>query len=214
MYIARILAAHLLLWAPSVTAFNLPTNKPSTASPQHFTHQLDSTTANNSRRQFLIGGGNAALIATVLMSNQPAHAVPMITTDEFRTILRDSAQAISVVEFSGAKSDTVTVKLVDGTSFGISDVIESSVDPRSPLKIAAMCRENLVKTKFTSLEAALVNAPKKKKIYSNERVQIAAEKEKARQERIEKDEADRLAQLYAYEKEQAEAETAASSNTK
>jgi hypothetical protein len=210
MVITRILFSYLLLWlSAATTAFNLPINP----SPRS-TNTVDggTTATNNSRRQFLIGSvGNAvsALVTTVILSNQPAHAIPMITTDEFRIILRDSAQAINVVEFSGPKSEIVTAKLVDGTSFGISDVVESSVDPRSPLKIAAMCRENLVKTKFTTLEAALAGAPKKKKIYANERVQIAAEKEKARKERIENDEAERLAQLYTYEKEQAAADEAA-----
>lgn len=136
------------------------------------------------------------------MQSEPAHAVPMISTDEFRVILRDSAQAIQVVEFTGPQSEIVTVKLVDGSSFALNDVVESAVDPRSPLKIAAMCRENLVKTKFSTLEAALAGAPKKKKMYTNERVQIAAEKEKARKERMEEDEADRLSKLYKYEAEQ------------
>lgn len=157
---------------------------------------------NNNRRSFIIDG--ASSIASIwLLTNRPAYAVPMITTEEFRTIVRDSAQAISRVEFSGPKSDAVVVKLVDGTSFGISDVIESSTDPRSPLKISALCRENLIPTKFTTIEAALAGAPKKKKLYTNERVQIAAEKEKARKERMEADEDDRLAKLYTYELEEA-----------
>ena len=46
-------------------------------------------------------------------------------------------------------------------------------------------------------------------MYTNERVQIAAEKERARKERMEADEADRLAKLYSYELEQAEASKAA-----
>ena len=182
------------------------TTSQSTACTQPSPASSTATTTTTNRRQFFTAG--AAAFTSLLawdINVQSAHAIPMITTEEFRIILRDSAQAINVVEFTGAKSETVTVKLVDGTSFGISDVVESSVDPRSPLKIAAMCRENLVKTKFASLEAALASAPKKKKIYSNERVQIAAEKEKARQERMEKDEADRLAQLYTYEMEQAKA---------
>ena len=185
----------------SVVAFNVPGRQAEQAPSQ--------TTTTTNRRSFVVGG-MAALTSTFLMQTNPANAIPMITTDEFRIILRDSAQAIKVVEFSGPKSDVVTVKLVDGTSFGLSDVIESPVDPRSPLKIAAMCRENLVATKFSYLEAALSSAPKKKKIYSNERVQIAAEKEKARKERMEQDEADRLAKLYQYELEQAEASKASS----
>ena len=163
----------------------------------------------NSRRAFVFSGA-AAFTSAFFIQNEPALAIPMITTDEFRIILRDSAQTIKVVEFTGPKSETVTVKLVDGTSFGISDVVESAVDPRSPLKISALCRENLVATKFATLEAALAGAPKKKKMYTNERVQIAAEKEKARKERMEADEAERLAQLYSYE--QAEAAKAAPSS--
>lgn len=62
-----------------------------------------------------------------------------------------------------------------------------------------MCRENLIPTKFTTLEAALASAPKKKKLYTNERVQVAAEKEKARRARMAADEEDRLAQLYEME---------------
>lgn len=183
-------------------AFDLSSFRP--ASTPTRPHAIDS------RRTFLVSGA-AAFSSALLIQNEPAHAVPMIATDEFRVILRDSAQAIKLVEFSGPKSETVIVKLVDGTAFGISDVVESSVDPRSPLKIAALCRENLVPTKFATLEAALSGAPKKKKLYTNERVQIAAEKERARKERMEADEADRLEKLYSYELEQAETAKTASS---
>ena len=187
----------------SVLSFDLSTFRPRGPPP------TATTDTASSRRAFVVGGAAALTSAILLIPNEPAHAIPMITTDEFRIILRDSAQAIKVVEFSGPKSETVTVKLVDGTAFGLSDVVESSVDPRSPLKISALCRENLVATKFATLEAALASAPKKKKMYTNERVQIAAEKEKARKERMEADEAERLAQLYSYE--QAEAVKAAPS---
>ena len=127
----------------------------------------------------------------------------MVTTTEFTTILRDSARSISRVEFSGPRSETVTVRLIDGTAFGISDAIESPTDPRSPLKIAAACRESGVPTKFVELEAVLANAPKRKKVYTNERVLEAAEKEKERQARMQKDEEDRLAALYKMEQEEA-----------
>jgi hypothetical protein len=79
---------------------------------------------------------------------------------------------------TGPKSENVIVKLVDGTNFGIKDVVESPTDPRSPLKVAAACRESGVRTKFVDLEAVLASAPKKKKLYTNQRVQEAAEKEK------------------------------------
>lgn len=119
----------------------------------------------------------------------------MVSVEEFGIILRDSPLSVQVVEFSGPKSENVLVRLVDGTTFGIKDVMESSTDPRSPLKVAAACREVNVKTKFVDLEAVLATAPKKKKMYTNQRVQEAQEKEKARLERMRKDEEDRLAQL-------------------
>lgn len=110
--------------------------------------------------------------------------------------------SVQVVEFSGPKSETVIVKLVDGTTFGIKDVIESSTDPRSPLKLAAACRESGVKTKFVDLESVLASAPKKKKLYTNQRVQEAQEKERERQERIRRDEEERLEQLRKLELEE------------
>lgn len=132
-----------------------------------------------------------------------ASSMPSATTEEFQTLLQDSAKSIQVVEFSGPKSETVVVRLMDGTTFGISDVVESSFDPRSPLKIAAICRENKVPTKFVGMDAILANAPKKKKMYMNERVQKAAEKEKAKRERLAKDEEERLAEIYRLEEEEA-----------
>lgn len=112
--------------------------------------------------------------------------------------------SIQIVEFSGPKSETVTVRLVDGTTFGIKDVIESATDPRSPLKLAAACRESGVKTKFVDLESVLASAPKKKKLYTNQRVQEAQEKERERQERIRRDEEERLEQLRKLELEEAQ----------
>ena len=109
----------------------------------------------------------------------------------------------------GPRSESVLVKLVDGTTFGIKDIIESSTDPRSPLKVAAACRESGVKTKFVDLEAVLASAPKKKKLYTNQRVQDAQQKEKERLERIQRDEEERLAQLEKMEKEEASAAAAA-----
>ena len=200
--IRKIAVLGTLFLSSAALAFDLSSFRPRAPTTTH--------AKTNSRRAFVFSSGAAAITSALLIQTEPALAIPMITTDEFRIILRDSAQAIKVVEFTGPKSETVTVKLVDGTSFGISDVVESAVDPRSPLKISALCRENLVATKFATLEAALAGAPKKKKMYTNERVQIAAEKEKARKERMEADEADRLAQLYSYE--QAEAAKAASSS--
>ena len=49
----------------------------------------------------------------------------MVTVDEFAIILRDSPLSVSVVEFSGPQSENVVVKLVDGTTFGIKDIVEA-----------------------------------------------------------------------------------------
>ncbi|KAG7360885.1 hypothetical protein IV203_035984 [Nitzschia inconspicua] len=154
------------------------------------------------RRNILLSCG--ATILTALTSfQQPGYAIPMVTVDEFAIILRDSPLSVTVVEFSGPKSENIVVKLVDGTTFGIKDIIESSTDPRSPLKIAAACRESGVRTKFVDLEAILASTPKKKKLYTNQRVQEAQEKEKERLERIRRDEEQRLAQLAEMEQQQA-----------
>mmetsp|Transcript_38165 Transcript_38165/g.92822 ORF Transcript_38165/g.92822 Transcript_38165/m.92822 type:complete len:236 (+) Transcript_38165:91-798(+) len=144
-----------------------------------------------------------------------ANAIPMVTADEFGIILRDSPRSVRVVEFSGPKSETVVVKLVDGTTFGIKDIVESSSDPRSPLKVQAACRENGVATKFADLEAVLAKSTtlSKKKLYTNQRVRDAQQKELERLERIRQDEEARQAQLALMEKdEQLAKDTAASSS--
>ena len=98
----------------------------------------------SSRRDLLQQG---ILLATTTISIMPLVAVaaegnvPMLTLDEFLIILRDSARSIQRVEFSGPKAETVRVRLIDGTVFGIKDIIESPTDPRSPLKVQAACRE-------------------------------------------------------------------------
>lgn len=144
------------------------------------------------RRDMIAGLG---LFSGVMLFQSPAIAIPMVTADEFSSLMRDSSLSIQIVEFSGTRNEVVTVRLVDGTTFGIKDVVESSTDPRSPLKVAAACRENGVKTKFVDLESILAKAPKKKKMYTNQRVQEAQEKERERQERIRLDEEERLAQV-------------------
>ena len=152
----------------------------------------------NNRRNFLVSSFVAT--ATGLFSfQQSAMAMPMATVDEFNTVVRDSPLSIKVVEFSGPKSETVVVKLLDGTVFGIKDIVESSIDPRSPLKVVATCKSANVKTSFVDLEAMLAGSPKKKKMYTNERVQKAYELQAAQKERIRLDELDRLAQVEAQE---------------
>lgn len=53
------------------------------------------------------------------------------------------------------------------------------------------------------MERFLANAPKKTKVYTNQRVQEAAAKEKERLERLAKDEEARLAELYKMEQQEA-----------
>eukprot|EP00537_Pseudo-nitzschia_pungens_P018126 CAMPEP_0172408220 /NCGR_PEP_ID=MMETSP1061-20121228/75741_1 /TAXON_ID=37318 /ORGANISM="Pseudo-nitzschia pungens, Strain cf. pungens" /LENGTH=284 /DNA_ID=CAMNT_0013144341 /DNA_START=182 /DNA_END=1036 /DNA_ORIENTATION=- len=162
------------------------------------------------RRNFLASSFAAA--ATGLFSfRQSASAIPMASVDEFDSILRDSPLSVQIVEFSGPRSESVTVKLVDGTVFGIKGIIESPTDPRSPLKVAAACREANVKTRFVDLEAMLAGATtKKKKMYTNERVQKAYELQAAQKERMRQDELERLRQVAIQEEEQETARVVAS----
>lgn len=145
-----------------------------------------------SRRSFfgVLAGG--ALLATAA---SPAHALPMVTPEEFDVILRDSARSIDKVEFSGPKSETVVVRLVDGTAFGIKGVVESSTDPRSPLKIAAACKAYQVPARFVDLEGVLAASPRKKKMYTNARVLEAAAREEEKKLRLQQDEAIRQSEL-------------------
>jgi hypothetical protein len=144
-------------------------------------------------RRSVIGG--VLFSAASMLYGASANAIPMVSADEFSVLLRDSSLSVQVVEFSGPKSETVVVKLVDGTTFGIKDIVESSSDPRSPLKLAAACRESVVKTKFVDLESMLASAPKKKKLYANQRVQDANQKERQKAERMRVDEEERLEQV-------------------
>mmetsp|Transcript_9820 Transcript_9820/g.14728 ORF Transcript_9820/g.14728 Transcript_9820/m.14728 type:complete len:200 (-) Transcript_9820:219-818(-) len=161
--------------------------------------------ASNNRRAFLQNTSAqifaiTAASAAVSTAPLPANAVPMVTVDEFETILKDSYKSVSSVEFSGVKGETVTVKLVDGTIFGISDLIESPTDPRSPLKLVSTCKGYNIPTKFSYLDGVLSSSPKKKKkVYMNERVAEAAKKEEAKRLRIEEDEQARLKELYDME---------------
>lgn len=80
-----------------------------------------------------------------------------------------------------------------------SDIYESPTDPRSPLKLIATCRSYNVPTKSVGLEEALTSlsssGSKKKRVYMNERVRVAAELEREKKLRMEQDELDRLAEL-------------------
>ena len=89
--------------------------------------------------------------------------------------------------------------LVDGTQFTLSDLYESPTDPRSPLKLIATCRSYNVPIREAGLEEAVLSlssgGSKKKKVYMNKRVQVAAEKELEKKQRMETDEIERLAEL-------------------
>ena len=156
-----------------------------------------------SRRTMLAGLTSAVLLGQASAAN----AMPMVKTTEFNTILKESGRGVQMVEFSGSKNEVVTVKLMDGTKFGVSDVIESSTDPRSPLALAATCREYNVPTKFVQLDAILASTStnKKKKNYANSAVREAAEKEKVKQERMKLEEEARLRALYDMEVKEAQA---------
>jgi hypothetical protein len=153
----------------------------------------------STRRIILQTGLIQIAVATTTIPRR-AQAYPMISSDEFDIILRDSSRSIGVVEFSGPKSENIKVVLVDGTEFGVSGIVESSTDPRSPLKIAARCRENSVRTKFVDYESALSSivsqSGKKKVAYTNTRVQEAFVKEQEKQARLQEDEQNRLLELY------------------
>ena len=153
----------------------------------------------SSRRSFirssLLGGALLATVVTVTALSPPAYALPMVTATEFDIILRDSSRSIEQVEFSGSRSETIIVRLVDGTAFGIQGVVESSTDPRSPLKIAAACKAYQVPARFVDLENALAASPRKKKMYTNTRVLEAAAREDAKKLRLQQDEEMRQTEL-------------------
>ena len=115
-----------------------------------------------------------------------------------------TAKSVKIVELSGPKQETAVVTLIDGTQFLITDLYESPTDPRSPLKLISTCRSYKVPTKSVGLEAALLNlsssGAKKKKVYMNKRVQMAAELEREKKERMDQDEVDRLQAVEDYKR--------------
>ncbi|KAL7485718.1 hypothetical protein ACHAW6_011312 [Cyclotella cf. meneghiniana] len=168
-------------------------------------------TPTNLRRTLLTN----LLSAPLILLSQPTHAsqIPSVTSEEFDTILRTSAKSIAQVQLSGPKSETCLVTLIDGTTFSVSDLIESPTDPRSPSKLVARCRLYNVPVKNVGLLSALGiiesddavkigESGRKKKNYSNERVRKAEEKEKEKRMRMEEDETERLEELYKMQGEQ------------
>jgi hypothetical protein len=212
-----VLLMHVALLLNLCFAFQQPISRNMATNDNHRLHQasldnnnydddIDVTSSHRSekRRKFLSTAVSsfAALSTGIFSFQQSAMALPMASVDEFDIILMDSPNSVDVVEFSGPKGETIIVKLVDGTQFGIKDIIESSYDPRSPLKVQAACREAGVKTKSVDLESLLARLDtKKKKMYTNERVQKAYEKEQDKKERMRLDELDRLAEIEQQEQQ-------------
>ena len=156
----------------------------------------ESSLPSMNRRSIMIG--TIAFLTGIQTNKYMANAednIASVTVTEFEDILEQSARSIKLVDFSGPKSETVVVTLLDGTLFTVSDVVDSPTDPRSPLAISALCRGYKVPTRFSSLLGAVQGAPKKKKVYMNSREVEAAKKEKEKKERLAKDEEDRLEEL-------------------
>jgi len=196
---AAITAMAVALLALETLAFTTPSHP--------VKQSLSTTSLQASRRSFLtqtVVTTASCVAASTAFITSPALAIPSVTVSEFEEILKNSARSVDIVEFAGPKSDIVTVKLVDGTAFGISDVVESSTDPRSPLKLVATLRSYKVPCKFMTLENALskTTTTKTKKSYANERVQLAAQKEREKAERMAQDEAERQAELARMEQEE------------
>ena len=191
MKLTRLAALSMMLLSSGSCAFTFQSN-PS---------KRDTCTSIQASRRSILTTTVAACVATSFVP--PSLAIPSVTLEEFESILQNSARSIQVVEFAGPRGDIVTVRLVDGTAFGISDIIESSTDPRSPLKLAATLRGYKIPAKFITFEYALSSTPKKTKTYMNARVQEAYEKEREKKEREARDEEERLAELYKMEQEEA-----------
>lgn len=168
---------------------------------------IPSKSQNTIQRRTLLSNLLTASSA-ILSLPAKADAAPAlsITSDEFDIILKDSAKSILTVELSGPKSETGIVKLVDGTTFTISDLVESSVDPRSPLKLVARCRLYKIPVRNTGMVSAvsgegsiISTSGKKKKNFANPRVQKAEKLNVEKRAREANDERERLEELYKQE---------------
>lgn len=110
---------------------------------------------------------------------------------------------ILILHLHITKCIQLNTQLHSGTTFTISDLVESSTDPRSPLKLVARCRLYKIPVKNTGLisvlNAEISDSGKKKKSYMNPRVQEAEKKQQAMRERMAEDERDRLEELYNME---------------
>lgn len=214
MKLFPLLAAIVLSTNESaVTGFSQSASSPRTTSSrtklQANCHDDEPSNSKNhrmmQRRNLLTNLFTASSALLLLPAASNAEALS-ITSDEFDIILKDSAKSILSVELSGPKSETAIVKLVDGTTFTISDLVESSVDPRSPLKLVARCRLYKITVRNTGLVSAVTGegniistSGKKKKNFMNPRVQEAEKKNVEKRARMAEDERERLEELYKME---------------
>ncbi|KAL3778365.1 hypothetical protein ACHAW5_008308 [Stephanodiscus triporus] len=219
MRLLRLIAAAVLSTRESaVCGFSVPAISRSALSSASKLHAIvpnnlhDDYEPNNiTRRRSFLSNLLSASSAIILLPSAPdafaaSDIIPSVTSAEFDVILKDSAKSILAVELSGPKSETAIVRLVDGTTFTISDLVESSTDPRSPLKLVARCRLYKIPIKNTGLLSAvsgegsmISDSGRKKKSYMNPRVQEAEKKEREKRERMAEDERDRLEELYKME---------------
>jgi len=162
---------------------------------QSFVRTMKKVAISSTVSSIVVGGVGGGMI------NVANAALPSVTVTEFETILKDSSRSVKTLEFYGAKSETGIVTLVDGTTFGISDLYESSTDPRSPLRLAATCRLYNVPTKNVGMSNALTEltnpGSRKKKVYMNDNVRSAEVKNKEKALRMEEDERLRQEEIIA-----------------
>lgn len=198
--------ALLAMGASFTTGFTIPTHQSKIQVQKFSSIMMKMTQDHTPTRRTMLTKTTVSFFGSLFLTNLaplPSFAEPSVTTEEFEKILKDSYRSIQSVEFSGPKSETCKVKLVDGTTFFISDLVESPTDPRSPLKLQSICRGYNIPTKNLALEGALSSTPKKKKVYMNSRVQEAAVKEAEKKERLKADEENRLRALFLMEEEEA-----------
>ena len=137
--------AVVAIYAPFSDAFSVSSNNiPMPGSRSQKTTSSLSAMNGSDRRSFLsktvASIATGAVVGTSLADPQVATAIPGVTVAEFDTILKTSAKSVQLVQFSGPKSENAVVTLIDSTQFIITDLFESSTDPRSPLKLLATCR--------------------------------------------------------------------------
>jgi hypothetical protein len=117
--------------------------------------------------------------------------LPLVTVAELETILNSSSKSIQRVElFSYSLMDQrAIVTLVDGSKFGHSNLmVESPIDPCSPLKLVSTLQWCNVPYGFPLIEEALSKYSQTKcKLYLNDAEEEVLRKEDEKRERVAKD---------------------------